>query len=61
MADTFDADDIYFSGLNPVIVMGAEMLPGDWGIKGLDIVQTSEDDFVSDDDESEEVEDLDDE
>ena len=61
MADTFDPDDIYFSGLNPVIVMGAEMLPGDWGIKGLDIVQTSEDDLVSDDDESEEVEDLDDE
>ena len=62
MADTFDADDIYFSGLNPVIVMGAEMLPGDWGIKGLDIVQTSEDDLVPEDDEdSQEVEDLDDE
>ena len=38
------------------------MLPGDWGIKGLDIVQTSEDDLVSEDDEdSQEVEDLDDE
>ncbi|MBO5547748.1 MAG: DNA topoisomerase VI subunit B [Candidatus Methanomethylophilaceae archaeon] len=62
MADTFDADDIYFSGLNPVIVMGAEMLPGDWGIKGLDIVQTSEDDLVSDDEEeTQEAEDLDDE
>jgi DNA topoisomerase-6 subunit B len=62
MADTFDADDIYFSGLNPVIVMGAEMLPGDWGIKGLDIVQTSEDDLVPEDEEdSQEVEDLDDE
>ena len=62
MADTFDADDIYFSGLNPVIVMGAEMLPGDWGIKGLEIVQSSEDDLVSEDeDDSQEVEDLDDE
>ena len=62
MADTFDADDIYFSGLNPVIVMGAEMLPGDWGIKGLDIVQTSEDDLVQDEEEeTQEVEDLDDE
>ena len=62
MADTFDPDDIYFSGLNPVIVMGAELLPGDWGIKGLDIVQTSEDDLVpEDDDDSQEVEDLDDE
>jgi DNA topoisomerase-6 subunit B len=62
MADTFDADDIYFSGLNPVIVMGAEQLPGDWGIKGLEIVQTSEDDLVPEDEEdSQEVEDLDDE
>ncbi len=62
MADTFDADDIYFSGLNPVIVMGAEMLPGDWGIKGLDIVQTSEDDLVPEDEEdTQEAEDLDDE
>lgn len=62
MADTFDADDIYFSGLNPVIVMGAEMLPGDWGIKGLEIVQTSEDDLVpEDEEESQEAEDLDDE
>ncbi len=62
MADTFDADDIYFTGLNPTIVMGAELLPGDWGIKGLDIVQTSEDDLVSDDEEeTQEAEDLDDE
>jgi DNA topoisomerase-6 subunit B len=62
MADTFDADDIYFSGLNPVIVMGAEMLPGDWGIKGLDIVQTTEDDLVPEDEEDvQEAEDLDDE
>ena len=62
MADTFDPDDIYFSGLNPVIVMGAEMLPGDWGIKGLEIVQSTEDDLVNDDEEdSQEAEDLDDE
>jgi len=63
LADTFDADDIYFSGLNPTIVMGAEQLPGDWGIKGMEIVQSSEDDLVSDDDEDEsmEAEDLGDE
>ncbi len=62
MADTFDMDDIYFSGLNPVIVMGAEPLPGDWGIKGLDIVQTTEDDLVSEEEEdTQEAEDLDDE
>ena len=58
MADTFDADDIYFSGLNPVMVMGAEMLPGDWGIKGMEIVESA-DDYVADDDEKEEEEDED--
>ncbi|MDO5854070.1 MAG: DNA topoisomerase VI subunit B, partial [Thermoplasmata archaeon] len=58
MADTFDADDVYFSGLNPAMVMGAELLPGDWGIKGMEIVQTDE--YVEDDyvEEKEEVEDL---
>ena len=63
MADTYDADDVYFSGLNPVIVMGAEMLPGDWGIKGMEITQTDESDFVEEDEEEEtmEDEDLDDE
>ena len=62
MADTFDADDIYFSGLNPVMVMGAEMLPGDWGIKGMEIVESA-DDYVEEDEEKEdqEEEDLDDE
>ena len=44
------------------MVMGAELLPGDWGIKGMEIVQTDEGDFVEDEEEdSEEVEDLDDE
>jgi len=52
MADTFDADDIYISGINPMMVMGAEALPGDWGIKGLEIVE-SEDDYVRDEPEEE--------
>ncbi len=58
LADTFDADDVFFSGLNPAMVMGAELLPGDWGIKGMEIVTT--DDYVPDeeDEEKEEVEDL---
>lgn len=61
MADTFDADDIYFSGLNPAMVMGADPLPGDWGIKGMEISET--DDYVAEEDEEEvqEVEDLGDE
>lgn len=61
LADTFDADDIYFSGLNPAIVMGAEMLPGDWGIKGMEIVQTGEDLAADEEEEEEEAEDLGDE
>ena len=61
MADTFDADDIYFSGLNPVMVMGAEMLPGDWGIKGMEIVESAEDYVEEEDEKEEEEEDLDDE
>lgn len=61
LADTFSADDIYISGINPVIVMGAEALPGDWGIKGLEITE-SEDDFVDDSaEETTEDEDLGDE
>ena len=62
MADTFDADDIYFSGLNPAMVMGADMLPGDWGIKGMEIIQTDEGDYVEEEEEETmEAEDLDDE
>ena len=61
MADTFDAEDIYVSGINPIVVMGAEALPGDWGIKGLEIVETDENIPVDEEEEVEEVEDLGDE
>ena len=38
------------------------MLPGDWGIKGMEIVQTDESDFVEEDEEETmEAEDLGDE
>lgn len=61
MAETFSESDVYISGINPIIVMGADALPGDWGIKGMDIVEY-ESDFVEDDDEeTEEAENLDDE
>jgi len=43
MADTFSDDDVYISGVNPAIVMGAEPLPGDWGIKGMEITETDSD------------------
>ena len=58
LPEGIDADDVYFSGLNPAMVMGAEMLPGDWGIKGMEIVETDEGDFADDEEEEEEVEDL---
>ena len=59
MADTFDPDDIYVSGINTVFVMGAEALPGDWGIKGMEI--TESEDFSPEDDASEEKEEMDEE
>jgi DNA topoisomerase VI subunit B len=71
MSDTFNVEDVYISGINPVQVMGAEALPGDWGLKGLEITET--DDYVEDpedasaeeelieEEESKEVEDLGDE
>ena len=61
LADTFDADDIYVSGINPVLVMGAEALPGDWGIKGLEIIESDESIPADEDEEIEEAEDLGDE
>ncbi|AGI48202.1 DNA topoisomerase VI, B subunit [Thermoplasmatales archaeon BRNA1] len=56
MADTFDMDEVYISGINPVIVMGAESLPGDWGIKGMEITEEIDEDFVEDTDDTEEAE-----
>ena len=61
MADTFDAEDVYVSGINPIAVMGAEALPGDWGIKGLEIIESEENIPVDEEEEAEEVEDLGDE
>ena len=62
MGDVFSSSDVYISGINPVMVMGAEMLPGDWGIKGMEIVQTDESDFVEEEEEeTTEAEDLGDE
>lgn len=58
MADTFSNDDIYISGINPTIIMGAEPLPGDWGIKGIEITEeedTIEDDVSEEEDEEEET------
>ena len=58
MADTFSEDDIYISGISPVIVMGAEPLPGDWGIKGLEITTEEDDILVNGDEEDEDEEEM---
>jgi DNA topoisomerase-6 subunit B len=57
MADTFSESDIYLSGVHPTLVMGAEPLPGDWGIKGMEITES---DLDHAEEEEEEEEDLDD-
>lgn len=54
MADTFSEEDIYISGINPVIVMGADPLPGDWGLKGIEI--TEDDEEIPEEPEEEEEE-----
>jgi DNA topoisomerase-6 subunit B len=59
MADTFSDDDVYISGVNPTIVMGAEPLPGDWGIKGMEIIELDSD-LDAEEDEEDEEEGLDD-
>lgn len=54
MADTFSVEDVYISGINPVIVMGADPLPGDWGLKGIEI--TEEEEIVPEENNDEEEE-----
>ncbi len=61
LADTFDIDDVYISGINPVFVMGADALPGDWGIKGLEVTEANDSIPTEEEEEIEEVEDLGDE
>lgn len=58
MADVFDEDDIFISGLNPSMVMGADPLPGDWGIKDIDVteVDSEEGDYEVEEDLDEEEE-----
>jgi len=61
LADTFDANDVYISGINSALVMGADALPGDWGIKGLEITESEEPVPAEEEEAEEEVEDLGDE
>lgn len=38
-ADEFDETDLYISGINPIDVMGADPLPGDWDVAGVDFTE----------------------
>jgi DNA topoisomerase-6 subunit B len=58
MADTFSESDIYLSGVNSAFVMGADPLPGDWGIKGMEITESDTD--VAEEEEEEEENDRED-
>ncbi|HUT27398.1 MAG TPA: DNA topoisomerase VI subunit B [Methanomassiliicoccales archaeon] len=40
--DDYEENEIYSSGINPVMIIGAEPLPGDWDVKGLEITESVE-------------------
>ena len=35
--EAYDENEVYVSGINPILVIGAEPLPGDWDVKALQI------------------------
>ena len=39
-ADMYQEVELYVSGINPVDVMGADPLPGDWDVEGLNFTET---------------------
>jgi DNA topoisomerase-6 subunit B len=49
--DDYDENEIYSSGINPVFIIGAEPMPGDWDVKGLQITQSEEAPVPEDEDE----------
>ncbi|MCL2607234.1 MAG: DNA topoisomerase VI subunit B [Methanomassiliicoccaceae archaeon] len=61
MADVFSEADIYLSGVNSAFVMGADPLPGDWGIKGMDVTESDVDVAAEEEEEEEEYPEDDDE
>ena len=38
--EDYDENEIYASGINPVLIIGAEPLPGDWDVKGMQITES---------------------
>ena len=60
MADVFDEEDVFISGLNPAMVMGADPLPGDWSIADMDVteLENGDGDYVDDDNDDEDEEEV---
>ncbi|MHC1681274.1 MAG: DNA topoisomerase VI subunit B [Methanomassiliicoccales archaeon] len=49
--DDYDENEIYSSGINPIFIIGAEPMPGDWDVKGLQITESEEASVPEDEDE----------
>jgi DNA topoisomerase-6 subunit B len=49
--EDYDENEIYASGINPVFIIGAEPLPGDWDVKGLQITESEEAPVVEEEEE----------
>jgi DNA topoisomerase-6 subunit B len=39
--EAYDENEIYVSGIDPTMIIGAEQLPGDWDVKRLEIIETA--------------------
>lgn len=49
--EDYDENEIYSSGINPVFIIGAEPIPGDWDVKGLQITEDAEVPVLEEEDE----------
>ena len=53
--EDYDENEIYASGIDPVAIIGAEPLPGDWDLKGLEVTESVEAKGPAPEEEEEEV------
>ncbi len=58
-AEAYQDVDLYVSGINPVYVMGADPLPGDWDVEGLNYTESEAAEPEPDPEEAEEEPDYD--
>ena len=53
--DSYDENDLYVSGIDPIHVIGAEALPGDWDIEKLVVTETPPEEKEAAEEEDEEA------